>query len=86
MQKVAWFNDIVTFWQQWQTLPFSHLENYFYDKENARLPLYTLGSEEKRISCLMMFQSGIKPEWEDKVNASGSEFQFVLGVPYNEKG
>ncbi len=32
-QKVAWFTDIVTFWQLWQSQPFSNLEKYFFDKD-----------------------------------------------------
>ena len=38
LQKVAWFNNVVTFWQAWQSLPISKLENFFYDKEQERLP------------------------------------------------
>jgi Eukaryotic initiation factor 4E len=82
MQKVAWFDDIVTFWQLWNSLPFSHLERYFFDKENARVPLYDVSfmghTEQKRISTLAVFQSGIKPMWEDSVNKYGSEMRFMI--------
>jgi Eukaryotic initiation factor 4E len=40
MHKLAWFNDIVTFWQLWSKLPFTKLENYFFDRENTRVPVY----------------------------------------------
>ena len=81
MQKVAWFNDIATFWQLWNTLPISHLERYFYDRENKTVPLYAVqNGENKRISTLAVFQSGIKPMWEDEYNEKGSEFKFVLQV------
>ena len=31
LQKVAWFNDIISFWQVWNNLPINNLKNYFYD-------------------------------------------------------
>ena len=31
LQKVAWFNDIISFWQVWNNLPINDLKNYFYD-------------------------------------------------------
>jgi hypothetical protein len=30
-KKVAWFNDVVSFWQVWNTLPLRDLKNFFYD-------------------------------------------------------
>lgn len=82
MQKLAWFNDIVTFWQLWNELPIKNLERYFYDKPNNMIPVYSVTRGEnistKRITALSIFQSGIKPMWEDPVNASGSELRCVL--------
>ena len=31
LKKVAWFNDIISFWQVWNTLSLKDLRNYFYD-------------------------------------------------------
>ena len=84
MQKVAWFNDLLTFSQQWKDLPFSDLSNYFFDKEQSRLPIIQVGEEPKRISCLSVFQSGIQPMWEDKVNATGSELKIQFSPPHGQ--
>jgi len=81
MQKVAWFGDIVTFWQLWNTLNFSKLENYFQDKERQTVPVYTIGGDKKRISTLSIFQKDIEPNWEDQKNYNGSEFRFYLQFP-----
>lgn len=78
MQKVAWFNDIVTFWRLWSTLPFSKLEKYFVASQSV--PVYVVGTEKKRISTLSVFQSGIEPKWEDDINKNGSEFRFTLNL------
>jgi hypothetical protein len=34
MTKIAWFKDVVTFWQIWENLPLSNMEKYFYDKDS----------------------------------------------------
>jgi len=79
MKKAAWFSDMITFWQIWNTLPIAHLERYFYDKEEAKVPIYTIAEGvQKRIACLSMFQSGVQPMWEDEVNKKGSEFRVQL--------
>lgn len=88
MQKVAWFNDIATFWQLWRELPFSKLERFFYDKMNNQLPMYDIGKagtpEKKRIASLGIFQSGVKPMWEDLVNKDNSEIRcsFPTNLSY----
>ena len=44
--KLAWFHDIVTFWQLWQGLPFSSLERFFYNKDSITVPVYTTGTAD----------------------------------------
>ena len=89
MTKLGWFHDYITFWQLWQMLPITKLENYFYDKANNQMPLFSVTKEGettmKRISSLSFFQSGIKPQWEDPVNTLGSELQCMLpnGLTYS---
>lgn len=68
----------MTFWQLWTNLPFSHLERYFFDKDKQAVPVYQIGLEQKRISTLSVFQTGVEPRWEDPVNTKGSEFRFTL--------
>lgn len=82
MQKLGWFHDYITFWQLWQTLPITKLEQYFYDKANNQVPIFTVTKEgetsQKRITAIAIFQSGIKPMWEDPINRQGSEFRCIL--------
>jgi hypothetical protein len=82
--KLAWFHDIITFWQLWQGLPFSSLERYFYNKDSITVPVYTTGTadqpEKSRISAFSLFEKDIEPSWEDKINKHGSELQFMLNL------
>jgi hypothetical protein len=80
MQKVGWFKDIVTFWQIWSTIPISHLEKFFFDPSTQNLPIYKVGEKEieKRISSLGIFQSGVKPMWEDEVNKDCVEIRAKI--------
>jgi hypothetical protein len=39
------------------------------------LPIFKIGTAEKRISSLGIFQSGVKPMWEDDVNKGGMEIR-----------
>lgn len=57
MQKVAWFNDMITFGQLWRTMPFSDLGHYFFDKEGQQVPVYQVQGalDQKRISTLGLF-------------------------------
>lgn len=59
MQKLAWFHDYLTFWQLWQALPISNLENYFYNKETDKQPIFTISkgvvTSRKRISTMAIF-------------------------------
>lgn len=79
---MGWFHDYIAFWQLWQTLPITKLEQYFYDKANNQVPVFTVTKEgetsQKRISALAIFQTGIKPQWEDPVNKHGSELRCNL--------
>jgi hypothetical protein len=58
-QKIAWFGDIITFWQLWHTMPFSKLEKYFYDKDTITVPVYNVGDDRKRINTFSVFETGI---------------------------
>ena len=79
MKKVGWFGDIITFWQLWSTLPLSKLENFFFNKHEQTVPIYKVGIEDlKRISSLGVFQSGVKPMWEDPVNRGKIEIRASL--------
>lgn len=83
MHRVAWFGDIVTFYQLWQTLPAASLQNFFFDREQNRVPIYQVhgGTETKRVNTISVFQAGVKPNYEDAINSAGSELQFFLQLP-----
>jgi len=81
MKKIAWFNDIITFWQLWKTLDISKLEKFFFNKDLMNLPIYGIAvfnGDQKRISSLSLFQSGIQPMTEDPKNIQGCEFRFTI--------
>mmetsp|Transcript_57200 Transcript_57200/g.78579 ORF Transcript_57200/g.78579 Transcript_57200/m.78579 type:complete len:87 (+) Transcript_57200:82-342(+) len=42
MQKVAWFNDLVSFTNVWQNIPHSDVANFFYNKTNQGVPVLKL--------------------------------------------
>lgn len=82
MEKVAWFGDVVTFWQAWNTIPHSDPANFFaFQKEGKSYTNYyeIKGSHEK-VSTLAMFKTGIHPEWEDATNKNGGEYATKVGV------
>ncbi len=45
------------------------------------MPVYTIGTEQKRIGTLSVFRQGVEPKWEDPINFAGSEFRFTLTLP-----
>lgn len=83
MQKVACFNDPVSFWKVWNTVPHSDPLNFihYYEEENAESAVakhYVVRGQEHKISAVSLFKTGIIPAWEDPVNAKGGEFSAKL--------
>ena len=37
-KKIAWFNDVISYWQVWNTLPLSNLKNFFYNGRDNTVP------------------------------------------------
>jgi translation initiation factor 4E len=71
-KRVRSFSTVQEFWQIWNFLPQpSELLN------NHRL-VREEGDAVHIVDALMIFREGIKPEWEDKMNANGGHFQFQL--------
>eukprot|EP00347_Sterkiella_histriomuscorum_P023494 403334433 len=77
-KKIAWFNDVISYWQVWNTLPLSNLKNFFYNGRDNTVPTYDIKGDIKRISTLSMFRKGIEPQWEDKQNTKGGEYKMRL--------
>eukprot|EP00931_Biecheleriopsis_adriatica_P109221 TRINITY_DN8348_c0_g1_i1.p1 TRINITY_DN8348_c0_g1~~TRINITY_DN8348_c0_g1_i1.p1 ORF type:complete len:239 (-),score=54.95 TRINITY_DN8348_c0_g1_i1:55-771(-) len=71
-QQVASFGTVKNFWKYWNHLPQPSM--LLDGKKFIRV------KEENKnvVDALMLFREGIKPEWEDAVNASGGHFQFSL--------
>mmetsp|Transcript_29964 Transcript_29964/g.95624 ORF Transcript_29964/g.95624 Transcript_29964/m.95624 type:complete len:239 (-) Transcript_29964:123-839(-) len=70
--RVASFSTVKGFWKYWNHLPQPSelLDGKKFVRETA--------DSRSVVDALMVFREGIKPEWEDAVNASGGHFQFQL--------
>jgi hypothetical protein len=83
MMKVACFNDPVSFWKVWNTVPHSDPLNYvhYFDEEVEKAMVakhYISKGVDQKISAVSLFKTGIIPAWEDEVNAKGGEFSVKL--------
>mmetsp|Transcript_15228 Transcript_15228/g.40598 ORF Transcript_15228/g.40598 Transcript_15228/m.40598 type:complete len:239 (+) Transcript_15228:104-820(+) len=82
--RVATFSTVKGFWKYWNHLP--QPSELLDGKKFVR----EADGSRSIVDALMVFREGIKPEWEDPVNASGGHFQFQLpaslgGGPVDEK-
>ena len=83
MEKVACFNDPISFWKVWNTVPHSDPLNFihYYDEEGAKRMVakhYVVKGSEQKISAVSLFKTGIEPAWEDPVNHTGGEFSMKI--------
>ena len=67
LKEIYTFNDIISFWQFWNKYPGSNTKNIFFNEENIKL----FFKEKLRIIAMNLFESGIRPEWEDSKNKKG---------------
>ena len=51
---------------------------FLYDQSEQFVPIYKVGADDKRISSLGIFQSGVKPMWEDVVNKDCVEIRAKI--------
>lgn len=65
-KQILTFNTIETFWNAYNHIP---QPSKFLNREKIFL-------QDSPVSALMIFREGVKPEWEDEVNADGGHFQF----------
>jgi hypothetical protein len=87
-RKVACFNDLISFWKVWNTIPHSDPLNfvqYFAEEDEDHeyrgktvAKHYIVNGAPKKISALSLFKTGIEPAWEDPVNAKGGEFSINI--------
>eukprot|EP00434_Breviolum_minutum_P040056 symbB.v1.2.035587.t1/scaffold4802.1/size34586/1 len=72
-QKVSSFETVQDFWRFW-----NHIPQPSELLEQKRIVRELPGDGLRVIDALMIFRDNIRPEWEDKMNASGGHFQFQL--------
>uniref|UniRef100_A0A7S3S113 Eukaryotic translation initiation factor 4E n=1 Tax=Strombidinopsis acuminata TaxID=141414 RepID=A0A7S3S113_9SPIT len=70
--RVASFSTVKNFWKYWNHLP--QPSELLDGKKFVR----ETGDTRNVVDALMVFKEGIKPEWEDAMNANGGHFQFQL--------
>jgi len=70
--KVSSFTTVQDFWRHWNHLP--QPSELLEQKRMVREQADGLHV----IDALMIFRDGVRPEWEDKMNASGGHFQYQL--------
>jgi len=70
--KVASFGTVKNFWKYWNHLPQPSelLDGKKFVREQ--------GESRNVVDALMLFKEGVRPEWEDPLNANGGHFQFQL--------
>jgi hypothetical protein len=67
LKEIYTFNDIISFWQFWNKYPGSNTKNIFFNGENIKF----FFKEKLRIIAMNLFETGIRPEWEDSKNKKG---------------
>ena len=67
LKEIYTFNDIISFWQFWNKYPGSNTKNIFFNGENIKF----FFKEKLRIIAMNLFESGVRPEWEDSKNKKG---------------
>mmetsp|Transcript_30035 Transcript_30035/g.64878 ORF Transcript_30035/g.64878 Transcript_30035/m.64878 type:complete len:227 (+) Transcript_30035:164-844(+) len=70
--QVSSFSTVQDFWRHWNHVP--QPSSLFEHKRMVR----ETPEGQQVIDALMIFRDGIRPEWEDKANATGGHFQFQL--------
>merc|ERR1712060_393139 len=70
--KVANFSTVQSFWKLWNHMP--QPSELLEQKRMVREQPDGLHV----IDAIMIFRDNVRPEWEDKLNATGGHFQFQL--------
>lgn len=76
IKKIFKIDDIITFWQFWNNYPGSDPPAIFYNGTTIKQYFFpnkiSFFKEKNRIVGLNLFEEGISPKWEDKLNANGT--------------
>mmetsp|Transcript_95592 Transcript_95592/g.117105 ORF Transcript_95592/g.117105 Transcript_95592/m.117105 type:complete len:232 (+) Transcript_95592:49-744(+) len=73
MKDIVSFKTAQEFWSIWNGVPQPSelLDNKRITRDNG-------GGSQTAIDAIMIFKEGVRPEWEDPLNASGGHFQVQL--------
>ncbi|CAK9049395.1 unnamed protein product [Durusdinium trenchii] len=73
MKEIVAFKTAQDFWSIWNGVPQPSelLDNKRITRDNG-------GGSQTAIDAIMLFKQGVRPEWEDPLNASGGHFQVQL--------
>ena len=76
MSKVAWFGDLITFWQVWNQIAHADPNNFFSSLEEGKQTanFYEVNGTLQRVSSLAFFKTGVIPAWEDARNRLGGDY------------
>jgi len=75
MKEVVSFKTAQEFWSIWNGVP--QPSSLLDSKRIIRAE----GSQQTQIDAIMLFKQGIRPEWEDPLNAKGGHLQVQLKPP-----
>lgn len=68
-KKVAWFDNMITFHQAWNTVPHSKVSEVLFDAADNKVKVFKdHNGKDFQVAELMLFLTGIGPYSEDKVN------------------
>lgn len=77
-KKVAWFDNMITFHQAWNTIPHSQVRNVLYDAVENKFKVFKdHNDKEYQVTVMMLFLYPIAPQSEDKRNKG--YFRIELG-------
>lgn len=69
LHKVAWFDNIITFHQVWNSIPHSKVNQVLYDANKKTFKVFKdENGKDFLVTVLMLFQTKITPQSEDKTN------------------
>ena len=79
-KKIFEWNDIITFFQFWNSYPGNDLKKIFF---NGNRVIYFF-KEKYRIIAMNVFVKGIKPMWEDEKNKNGKYLQLEYQIKIDD--
>mmetsp|Transcript_27563 Transcript_27563/g.31736 ORF Transcript_27563/g.31736 Transcript_27563/m.31736 type:complete len:203 (+) Transcript_27563:182-790(+) len=78
MHIIGNFDNIEAFWQHWNNLQHSKLDNIFFTVNEGAFNMFKRDNREIRIEGLSLFKKGITPAWEDDENKKGGDLSIQM--------